>query len=303
MSVEPVRVRGLARTAPLRRELRAALGDGSLTQVLHGVYLPASECQDLVARAKALSLVLPDGAALNRRSAAWLHGIDPRAPSERHEPIELECVTPVGAEPVTRPGVRGWSASVPPGDVVSLAGIPVTSPERTALDLARFEPPHMALACLDRLAATVPLDLEALGYRLEDFCGGRGVAQARRLVRLCDPGAESFGESWTRLRLADAGFPRPETQVWVHDDRGVRRFRLDLAWRARRIAVEYDGEEFHSSPEAVRADAERREWLERVRGWHVVVVGRGEVLGRSLDLERGVGDLFGLEPRIRRRSW
>ena len=43
--------------------------------------------------------------------------------------------------------------------------------------------------------------------------GGRNIDRARRLASFCEPRAESFGESWTRLRILDAGFPRPVAQV------------------------------------------------------------------------------------------
>lgn len=87
------------------------------------------------------------------------------------------------------------------------------------------------------------------------------------------------------------------------DRDGVGLYRLDLGWPDRKIAVEYDGLEFHSRPDDVRRDARRREHLARQWGWHAIGVGRGEVLGRSLMLERGVGELLGMEPRIRTRLW
>lgn len=80
-------------------------------------------------------------------------------------------------------------------------------------------------------------------------------------------------------------------------------YRLDLGWEDRRIAIEYDGEAFHSSPEQVRHDRRRRELLEREYAWQVLGVGRGEVLGPSLSLERGVGELLSLEPKTLRRAW
>ena len=49
------------------------------------------------------------------------------------------------------------------------------------------------------------------------------------------------------------------------------KYRLDLAYPHARVAIEYNGEEFHSSDEDKQADAERRAWLER-RGWIVIVV-------------------------------
>ena len=50
--------------------------------------------------------------------------------------------------------------------------------------------------------------------------GHRGVVQARELVELADPRAESPQESRTRLRCVDAGFPCPEPQIEVFDATG-----------------------------------------------------------------------------------
>ena len=59
-------------------------------------------------------------------------------------------------------------------------------------------------------------------------------------------------------------------------------FRLDLAYPARRVAVEYDGEEFHA--EAHRAHDERRRQLLHEAGWTVIVVRRGDFSGDRLYL-------------------
>jgi hypothetical protein len=76
-----------------------------------------------------------------------------------------------------------------------------------------------------------------------------------------------------------------------------------MGWEEERVAVEYDGVEFHSRPEHVARDVARRERLAREFAWHAVGVGKGEVLGRSLEHELGVGELLGRQPQIRRRTW
>ncbi len=250
-----------------------------------------------------MALVLPRNAAVSGRTAAWIHGVDARAPDEQADRLELVCCVASPRMPMRRPGVTCVQANIDGRDVVEVDGVPVTSPGRTALDLARTEPPHMALACLDALVRRHRLDPRDLLDQLARFAGGRGVVQARRMLGLCDPGAESFGESWTRLRILDAGFPRPETQVVVDRGPGLAPYRLDMGWRPRRIAVEYDGEEFHSAPEQRRHDAVRRAWIERECGWQVVPVTKGDVLGRQPRLELGLGEVLGIAPLARRRAW
>jgi len=78
---------------------------------------------------------------------------------------------------------------------------------------------------------------------------------------------------------------------------------LDLGWVDELVAVEYDGEEFHSTREQQAHDRRRRGWVERECGWRVLAVGKGEVLGRSLAMERAVGELLSREPTILRRRW
>ncbi|MCW2754977.1 MAG: hypothetical protein JWQ32_2388 [Marmoricola sp.] len=104
--------------------------------------------------------------------------------------------------------------------------------------------------------------------------------QLRRVVALSDHRAESQRETWVRLALLDAGLPEPELQAWV-DVEGTPTYRLDLAYRAQRIAIEYDGSDFHDSPAQRRHDSERRQWL-RDHGWTVIVVRNGDFTGGQL---------------------
>ena len=70
--------------------------------------------------------------------------------------------------------------------------------------------------------------------------------------------------------MHDHGLPRPEVNWWVVVD-GVPTYRIDLAFPHAKVAIEYNGEEFHSSDQDKAADAVRRRWLES-HGWTVIVV-------------------------------
>jgi AbiEi antitoxin C-terminal domain len=275
---------------------------GVLRQTIRGVYVDARLPDDLASRAACLRLRLPPDAVVARVTAAWLWGVDGRAP-EQLGPVEcVECAVPPGRQPVRRPGVRCYVAPLF-GDTCVAAGVPATTPARTAIDVMRWLPPHMGLAIADALAARGLVTPTELVAHVEDFPATRGVRQARYLAGLVEPRTESFGESWLRLRIVDAGFPRPTVQIEVLDSFGRCVYRLDLGWEGRRVAVEYDGERYHSTPEQVSRDLRRRDDLERTFGWRVLGVGRGEVLGSSLALERAVSELLSLEPQIRRRRW
>jgi hypothetical protein len=282
--------------------LPAFVRAGLVRHVVRGVYLDARVPDDVATRAACLRLRLPAGAVVSRLTAAWLWGVDGRMPEDRHGPVVLQCTVPTGRQPLRYPGVRSYVAPLE-GDVCHLNGIPVTAAARTAVDALRWLRPHMGLGVADALAhqgLVTPADLTS---RVEDFAGCAGVRQARYLARLVEPGTESFGESWLRLRVVDAGFPKPRVQIEVVDAAGKVVYRLDLGWDDVRIALEYDGEEYHSTPGQMSRDRRRRDELETVYGWQVLAVGKGEVLGSSMDLEKAVGDLLGLQPRLWRRRW
>ena len=126
------------------------------------------------------------------------------------------------------------------------------------------------------------LTQELLGTGALRFFRRRGVVQLRQLIPLADPRAESMRESWTRLEILDAGLPCPELQHWIEID-GVPVFRLDLAYPLHRVAVEYDGADFHNrTPEQRTHDRERRAWLDE-HGWTVIIVRKGDFTGAALD--------------------
>ncbi len=215
----------------------------------------------------------------------------------------LECAVPLGVTPTRRRGICCHSTDLSADDVVDIGGVACISPERTAIDLARWSMPGVGLAVLDAMARKEliwPPDLLAMTQR---WHGDRFIAQARRLIALCDARAESAGESWLRLRFHDAGFPPPDLQISLTDASGVERRRLDLGYRSHRHAWEYDGEAHHRGQEAERADRGRRTEIHRRWGWTVVGVGKNLVLGPSMALELAIGEVIGMQPAIRRRTW
>ncbi|MBC3760686.1 hypothetical protein ACUN7V_09950 [Quadrisphaera oryzae] len=284
-----------------RRWLAAAVATGDVVEVVRGAYVPAVRLGDPLAVARAAALVLPPHVVACRGLAAMIHGVDPRGPGRDDSPLGVQGLVPAANRTPRWRGVSIFEAPLPDGDVMDVGGVLVTTPERTALDCARYLSPPMALAVLDRMARQGLVDREVLLLRIEEFRGDRGVGQARYLIVHIEPDTESYGESWLRLRVVDAGFPRPEPQIWVPEPRpGADR--LDMGWPQVRKGVEYDGEEFHG-PEQESADELRRLRLEQDFGWRFLSARKGAVLGPSMRLEAEIGELLGLAPRIRRRAW
>jgi hypothetical protein len=252
-----------------RRCLQRAVDEGRLRHVVRDVYLDSTLEDSQELRLACLRLVLPPHGVAVDRTAAWLWDVEvSSAPTE--EVPDLEFFVLRGHSRIERAGVASGERDLSPDDVVELDGVLVANPPRTALDLACRSGRYDAIATLDafaRVRGVIQSDLTSL---LPRFRGRRGVVQARELVPLMDARAESSGESLTRIVILDAGLPCPVPQHWVVMG-GVAVYRLDLAYPRYKIAVEYDGYDYHSDPERRKADKERRKWL-RAHGWIVIVV-------------------------------
>lgn len=238
--------------------------------MLHGVFRLSTVADSQETRVQAVMLVVRPFAVVCDRTASWLHGVDTFKYRELEILPPIETMVLRGNNRVRRSGCVGGIRDLRGEDVMHMQGIRVTTPLRTAMDLAcklnRFE----ALAVLDGFMSRHGLSHADFTSQVARYRRRRGVIQLRRLIRLADPRAESSGESWARMAILDAGLPTPELQYWVHEaDRQL--YRLDLAYPKHRVAVEYDGQEFHLSAEQRAADKFRRDWL-RSQGWTIIIV-------------------------------
>ncbi len=249
--------------------------------MLRGVYCPASLCTDLELRARAATLVLPDHVVVSDHSAAWLHGVDTHEPGTLDVPPPLYVVSRRGHEATRRAGIVASQRDLLDEEITEVNGVRATTPLRTAADLACLRGRSAALAVLDAFMRNHEVTHAQYGRMIARFTGRRGVRQFRELAPRATPLAESPGESWTRGAILDAGLPSPNPQVWVTLD-GFGAVRLDLAYPLLKIAVEYDGEAWHSSAEQREADRRRRAAL-RDAGWLVIVVRKGDLAGEALD--------------------
>lgn len=253
-----------------RHRLDELVANGRVRRVLTGVYQRADVPDSSQSRARAAALVMSPFAVACDRTAAWLLGVDTFDYRELEILPRLETCVLRGRSRTNRPECAGGTRDLVPGDICYIEDVAVTTPMRTALDLGCKLSRYNALAALDGLMRMYGLTREDLEGELPRYFRRRGVLQLRQLVPIADPRAESPGESWTRLAVVDAGLPTPEPQYWVCEG-GRQVYRVDLAYPRSRVVVEYDGREFHESPEQREHDRKRREWL-RARGWTVIVV-------------------------------
>ncbi|GAA4424664.1 DUF559 domain-containing protein [Georgenia halophila] len=288
------------------RDLRMLLDEGVLERPFIGVYLPTAVADDVGERIRALGRLLPPGTALVRESAAWVHGVDVRPPERFRAPpvLEVASASSLALNAIRRDGVHGHLVVLPPSDLMTIAGVAVTTPSRTALDLARFSERYMGLAALDMFSNRGLVDLDEIGERIARLTGHRWIGRARCVWKMADPRAESPGESWLRLRIVEADLPLPDLQVELVGRDGHVVYRLDLGYEEARLAIEYDGVAYHysamdqSDRNGRRSQDIEERWRWRVRSFHA-----GHVLGRRPAVEEVIIQDLGLGMVPSRLRW
>jgi len=191
-----------------------------------------------------------------------------------------------------------WNCTRPPAGIVVrnerisddewtlVAGLPVTTPARTAFDLGRYLKRGQAVARLDALMRVAPFSVEDVMLLTKRYKGARGVAKLKAVLPLVDGGAASPQETRLRLLFIDAGLPKPTTQITVYDQSGRYVRTIDLGWEDFKVGAEYDGEQHRTNRAQYVKD--QRVWPKlRELGWHVV---RAIKEDRDADLVREAWD-------------
>jgi very-short-patch-repair endonuclease len=150
----------------------------------------------------------------------------------------------VGGEPYA---IVHW-ADLPPTDITTQFAIPTTTVIRTIIDLSAVVSDDILEKALDDALRRKLFTIKGLERRLrETHPGGwRRLSALQRLVaaRGLDyvPG-DTRWEDLIHNWLVSAGFPAPTRQHWVTLNGEPRQ--IDLAYPDLKIAIEYDGWEFH----------------------------------------------------------
>lgn len=252
---------------------RAHLRSARFRPVFHGIHLPATEEDDTWTRAYAVLRSAGPGAAASFHTAARLWGaVVPDDP--------LTHVTVPHADQRRR--LDGTMFHVCRTLTVhdDVRGVPVTSPAKTFIDLAR----QLSLVDLVVLGDSLVRRGHVTPDALLTAClrsSLKGAVRARRAARYVRVGAESGMESRARMLMVLAGLPEPQMQIRIVDDAGLLLFRIDLGYEEVLLAVEYDGQH-HLEPEQAAYDAWRRAYLESL-GWVIVVLRAEDVYRRPAE--------------------
>jgi Protein of unknown function (DUF559) len=261
---------------------RARLYGPRFRRVYPDVYVPADRELDLVTRSLAAHLLVRDrGGVLAGYAAAAVLGVDCAPDGAQAEVLLATNSRPHPGLLIHRGTATGADLTVV-GDT-AVGDLRVTSPLRTAWDLARRLPLVEAVVVVDALARGGAGGGEAAGgggpigggfapgellARRAAEPGARGSRRLVEAVALADPRAESPPETRLRVALVRAGLPRAEVQFPVLDEYGFELARADLAYPAAKLAIEYDGS-VHFEPRRARRDRERDGELAAI-GWQTL---------------------------------
>jgi hypothetical protein len=263
-------------------EIRRMLRDGGLARVRRGAYVAGAVPEDIVARhvllvRAALAQLSPD-AVVSHVSAAAVFGLPVWG-----LPLDRVHITRDRPRTGARRGSRVHTHSTPLGadEVVLRDGVPVTSPARTVLDVARAVPFEQAVVVADAALNQRLVDRAALQRALDMPRRWPGLPAARRVLAFADARAVGPGESRSRVAILRTGLPAPVLQWEVRRRDGRFVGEVDFGWPRMRTVGEFDGRIKYGLlvppgqepadvlyKEKLREDALRAEGLAVVRwGW------------------------------------
>ncbi len=227
--------------------------NGWWTPLHAGVYRIGPPSGEWLERLRAALLACGPHALISHRAAfvLWgLDGIDTRM---------VEVTVPYANRPIPAGVIRHRTRRRMPA--ATIRGLPVTTVERTLLDVAPQIPGRVLSKAMDsalRLALTDPVAIARVIYEQ----GGPGVRGVRRLeqvlsdLELTGPtGSPAETELLDAIRVS--GLPMPVLQWEVVAPSG-RRYRVDFGWPDRGKGVEVDGLDAHSGSDRLDQDLARQ---------------------------------------------
>lgn len=208
------------------------------------------------------SLWLGSSAVLLGRAAAWWWGLLGEPPAV----LDFSGPKRRGRGPVGTALHRVYVDAV---DRTQLRGVSVLGKEMAALRAAadlELDRAGSGISFIDRAIQT---GINPTRFRdvldRHRFCSGNAVG--RYIADVTSDDSESVGERRTAALMSGAGLKGWRQQVPV--TAAGRRYRLDFAFEAEKVAVEFDGFAFHHTPERFRRDRARDDDLEAA-GWRIV---------------------------------
>jgi hypothetical protein len=254
---------------------------GRLHHLHRGIYAVGHPVLSAAGRWMAAVLACGDGAVLSHRSAAALWEIRPSSAPR----IDVTVPRHLHA----RPGIHPHHGRLPPDEVTTHRGIPVTTPPRTLLDLATVLDPRR----VERAVQEAEVQRLSDSLSLEDLLT-RYPRRPGRATLMAILNSAALGATTTRSELEDrfltfldaALLPRPCVNATVELHTGS--VEVDCLWERQRVIAELDGHASHGTTAAYERDRARDRALSAA-GWRVVRItwrqlhDDGAAVARDLD--------------------
>lgn len=249
------------------RTIERRTGRGAFVRLDPGVFAVGGSPSNWRRGVMAAVLSVNELTAASHRTAAHLWGLTNRRPDR------VEVVAKRHERAIRDSFIVHESLDLLQEDIATIDGIPVTSAERTVVDLGAVAPSWMVEACLDTGLRKGLFGLADVGGFVSRVAkrGRRGVGVVRPLLgeRLDWKGlTESDLEDLFRRIVSESALPMPEPQYTLRDEHGGFVCRADFAYVKAKALIELDSEKHHMDPATFRRDREKQNRAMAL-GWRV----------------------------------
>jgi hypothetical protein len=231
-----------------------------------GVRAPSSAGRSLEELCRAYATRMPSDAVFSHLTAARLFGMPLPA---RFTDERLHVATPAPRRSLRGQGIRGHKLDLVPPEMALLRGLPLTSPARTWMDLARGVSVEESIILGDYLLSwRNPLATrEEMTDVVSRAVGRRGVTIASEALPFISDRSDSPPESQFRYRFARAGLPRATPNLRLFTDSGELLAMPDLVFEEYKEVFDYEGDHHRTDERQWHKDIGRVRKLEGI-GWH-----------------------------------
>lgn len=253
-------------------DLRRARAAGELFTIRRGYFIRTDAYQLLddherhLLLARAVHSESSTSTVFSHVSAAVLHGMQTWG-------VPLDKVTlTIGRSYAGKRGKQRILHGSPlaDGDVMDLHAVPVTTPSRTVVDLARSLPLVPSVCLGDHALRTGLTTRLQLSDALDAARNRTGIEKARQSVASMSDHSRSVGESRSRMLLDTLPLPPPLLDRWLFDDDGEPVGRVPFLYPEQGVVGEFLGTGTHGAepPTHDLANARARRTMEDL-GWVV----------------------------------
>lgn len=258
-----------------------------LTTPSRGIRVPVQAEFELLDSCRTLTEATPQS-FISHVTAARIHGL--YLPQRFAQQQSLDLAKSASEARPRRKGVHGRQLKLARSDLVVCAGVPMTSLQRTLLDLAPMLTVEELVDIADQLACehhrsfgrqVFPLvSLDVLKAYVAEHPRHRGLAKLHKALDLARVGSDSPRESMLRLMIGRWPLPEFKHNVEIRDENGVGKVGPDLGCEEYRTCAEYDGAH-HFSPTQQAKDHDR-DYITNKLGWHQVLINNDDIRAGEL---------------------